>query len=116
MTEFKAGPRNRAPTHPGKIIATQLEALGLTVYAAAPLLGVTKQALGNIVAGKSGVSPDMALRLGRFFDNGPELWMGLQADYDLYQAKTKLGDAIKKIKAAVSAKASQTTKRASGAS
>jgi addiction module HigA family antidote len=70
MTEHKAGPRRRPPTHPGAIVKRELEALGLSVYAAAPLIGVTRMALGNIVAEKSAVSPDMALRLGKFFDNG----------------------------------------------
>jgi antitoxin HigA-1 len=87
MTEYKAGPRRRKPKHPGAIVAGELAALGLTPYAAAPLIGVTRQALGNIVAEKSAISPAMALRLGKFFGNGAELWLGLQADCDLWQAR-----------------------------
>jgi addiction module HigA family antidote len=100
MTEHKAGPRRRPPTHPGAIIKRQLEALGLSAYAAAPLIGVTRMALGNIIAEKSAVSPDMALRLGKFFDNGPEIWMGLQADVDLWNARARLKDDLAKIKPA----------------
>lgn len=100
MAEFKAGPRKRAPTHPGAIVKRELAALELTPYAAAPLLGVTKQALGNIIAEKSAVSPEMALRLGKFFGNGPDLWMKLQADHDLYVTLAKVRDVIGKIKPA----------------
>jgi addiction module HigA family antidote len=100
MVELKAGPRRRKPTHPGAIIKRELAALDLTPYAAAPMIGVTKQALGNIIAEKSAVSPDMALRLGKFFGNGPELWMGLQADIDLWNARAKLTDELARIKPA----------------
>jgi hypothetical protein len=55
-------------------------------------------ALGNIIAEKSAISPDMALRLGKFFDNGAELWMGLQADVDLWNARARLKDDLAKIK------------------
>jgi addiction module HigA family antidote len=98
MAEFKAGPRRRKPTHPGRILAAELEAVGLTPYAAAPLIGVTRAALGNIILEKSAVSPDMALRLGKLFGNGPELWMKLQADVDLWNAREKLAPAIAEIK------------------
>jgi addiction module HigA family antidote len=97
MPEFKAGPRTRKPTHPGAIVKRELEALGMTVYAAAPLLGVSKQALGNIVDEKSRVSPEMALRLGKFFGNGPQLWMDLQTDHDLHVTLQKVHDIIREI-------------------
>jgi len=98
MTELKAGPRRRKPTHLGAIVKRELEALGLTPYAAAPLLGVTRMALGNIVAEKSAVSPAMALRLGKFFGNGAELWLGLQADVDLWNARQEIAAALAEIK------------------
>jgi plasmid maintenance system antidote protein VapI len=46
MAEYKAGPRKRKPTHPGQVLKTQLEALGLTAYAADSLLGVSQATLG----------------------------------------------------------------------
>lgn len=98
MAEYKAGARRRKPTHPGAIVKSQLEALGMSVYAAAPQLGTTKQALGNLVAGKAAVSPAMALRLGTFFGNGPELWMALQADVDLWETRQKLAGELAGIK------------------
>jgi addiction module HigA family antidote len=100
MAEFKAGARKRRPTHPGRIVKSSLDALELTTYAAAPLLGVTKQALGNLVAEKSSVSPEMALRLGRFFRNGPELWLRMQGDVDLWDAAQKIGAEIEAIEPA----------------
>jgi addiction module HigA family antidote len=98
MPEYRAGPRKRPPTHPGQVIASQLEELSLTAYAAAPLLGVTRAALGNVIKGTSAVSPDMALRLGKFFGNGPDLWMKMQADVDLWNAREKIAPAIAAIK------------------
>lgn len=95
--EYKAGPRKRRPTHPGQIVATSLEALELTPYAAAPRLGITKQALGNLLSGKSAVSPEMALRLGRFFRSSPEFWLRMQADVDLWDAAQKIGAEIAAI-------------------
>jgi addiction module HigA family antidote len=98
MVEHKAGPRKRKPTHPGTVIANELAALDLTPYAAAPMLGVSKQALSNLITEKSSVSPEMALRLGKFFRNGPDLWMKLQADYDLWVTLDKVRDVIDGIK------------------
>ena len=98
--EYKAGPRKRRPTHPGTVLAGELEALGITPYAAGPLLGISKQMVGNVIAGKSAVSPEMALRLGKFFGNGPEIWLGLQADVDLWDAREKIAAELVKIKPA----------------
>jgi len=100
MADIKAGPIRRRPTHPGTLIKSDLDALGLTVYAAAPLLGVTKMALHNVIDGKSAVSPRMALRLGKFFGNGPELWMNMQVACDLWDASQEIKGELAKIKPA----------------
>ncbi|NPU63402.1 HigA family addiction module antidote protein [Bradyrhizobium sp. 83012] len=97
MTELKAGPRRRKPSHPGAILESNIAALGLTVYAAAKALGVTQMALHNIIGGKTGISARMALRLGKWLSNGPEIWMNLQAEYDLWEAR----EAIKAELAAI---------------
>lgn len=97
MTELKAGARRRKPTHPGAIVKTNLYEMGISAYAAAPLIGITKAALGNVINQKSAVSPEMALRLGKFFGNGPELWMGLQVDYDLWTTREKLKHELARI-------------------
>lgn len=100
MGDYKAGPRKRRPTHPGQLVASSLEALGLTPYAAAPLLGISKQALGNVLSGKSAVSAEMALRLGRFFRSGPELWLRMQNDVDLWDAAKRIGTEVEAIEPA----------------
>jgi addiction module HigA family antidote len=78
------------PPHPGRIVRQEcIEPLGLTVTAAAKGLGVTRKALSELLNGKSGVSPEMAFRLSKAFGSSPELWLGLQADYDLAQLRSK---------------------------
>lgn len=78
--------------HPGRIIRQEcIEALGLTVTAAAAGLGVARKTLSEILNGRSGISPEMALRLARAFGSSPEMWLGLQMDYDLAQAQKKAG-------------------------
>ena len=79
--------RMKNPPHPGEAIRYDcLEPLGLSVTDGAKALGVTRQALNNLVNGKSGISPEMAIRLDKAFGGGAEVWLGLQMDYDLAQA------------------------------
>jgi len=74
----------KAPVHPGRIVRAEcLEPLGLSVTAAARVLGVTRQALNNVVNERSGISPEMAIRLSKAFGSTPETWVRLQAAYDL---------------------------------
>src|SRR6185437_909043 len=71
------------PPHPGETVRHDcLEPWGLSVTEAAKALGVTRQALN----GKSGISPDMAIRLEKAFGGSASVWLGLQMDYDLAQA------------------------------
>lgn len=72
------------PAHPGLVIRHDcLEPLGLSVTAGAKALGVTRQALNNVVNGKSGVSPEMAIRLAKAFGSTAETWLRMQVAYDL---------------------------------
>ena len=81
------------PPHPGVSVRINcLEPLGLGVTAGAKALGVTRQALNNLVNGKSGISPEMAIRLSKAFGGSPEVWLGMQLDYDLAQARRREGD------------------------
>ncbi|HEY3443103.1 MAG TPA: HigA family addiction module antitoxin [Paludibaculum sp.] len=74
------------PPHPGRIVRQDcIEPLGLTITEAAKALGVTRQALNNLVNGKSGISPEMAVRLSKAFGASPEMWLRLQVNYDLAQ-------------------------------
>ncbi|MGD0118094.1 MAG: HigA family addiction module antitoxin [Candidatus Binatus sp.] len=90
------------PPHPGEIIRELcLEPLGISVTAAASSLGVTRKTLSELLNGKSGVSPSMALRLAIAFDSTPESWLNLQQQYDLYHArKNPALRRVKRLKAA----------------
>jgi addiction module HigA family antidote len=61
--------------------------LGLSVTEGADILGVTRQTLNNVVNGKSGISPQMAIRLSKAFGSTPETWLRMQLSYDLAQAR-----------------------------
>jgi len=80
----------KSPPHPGRLIRQEcLEPLDLSITRAADILGVTRLTLSNLVNGKNGVSPEMAIRLSKAFGSSPEVWLGLQMDYDLAQAEKK---------------------------
>ncbi len=76
------------PPHPGRSIRTAcLEPLGLSVSAGAKVLGVSRQTLTKIIGGKSGISPEMAIRLTKAFGSTPETWLRMQLAYDLAAAR-----------------------------
>jgi addiction module HigA family antidote len=82
--------RMKNPPHPGKHVRYDcIEPLGLTITDAAKRLGVTRQALNNLVNGKAGISPEMAIRLSKAFGGSPDVWLGMQMDFDLAQAEKK---------------------------
>ena len=75
------------PPHPGLSVRHDcLEPLNLSVTDGAKALGVTRQALNNLINGKSGISPEMAIRLDKAFGGSAAVWLGVQMDYDLAQA------------------------------
>lgn len=75
------------PPHPGLSVRYDcLEPLGLTVTEAAKRLGVSRKQLSEVVNGRSGISPVMAIRLDKAFGGGADTWYRLQAAYDLAQA------------------------------
>ena len=83
--------RMHNPPHPGGIVRRQcLQPLGLSVTEAAEGLGVTRQALSDLVNGKAGISVDMAIRLAKAFGSSAETWLGLQTAYDLAQARDRV--------------------------
>jgi antitoxin HigA-1 len=74
------------PPHPGELVRFDcLAPLDLSITDAAKALNVSRQALNNLVNGKSGISPEMAIRLAKVFNGSPEFWMRLQLNYDLAQ-------------------------------
>jgi len=83
--------------HPGEHLADELKALGLSANELAKELGVPTNRLIQIIRGKRGITGDTALRLGRWFGTGPDIWINLQKNYELRLAAIEIGDALKKI-------------------
>ena len=80
------------PPHPGLSVRHDcLEPLGLTVTEGAAKLGVSRKQLSNVVNGRSGISPEMAIRLDMVFGGGAATWAQMQAAYDLAQAFERSG-------------------------
>ncbi|HEY3699575.1 MAG TPA: HigA family addiction module antitoxin [Spongiibacteraceae bacterium] len=78
----------KEPPHPGSSVRFDcLEPLGLSVTKGAEILGVTRQALNNLVNEKAGISPEMAIRLDKAFGGTAEGWLALQTAFDLAQAR-----------------------------
>ncbi len=84
--------RKKNPPHPGLSVRFDcLEPLGLAIAEGAKVLGVTRQAMNNLVSGKAGISAKMAIRLEKAFGGGAEAWLRMQAAYDLAQAEKRAG-------------------------
>lgn len=83
----------KQPTHPGKIIRQELEALDVTITAAADALGVSRQQLTNLVNEKAGISPEMAIRLEKCLGSTAQTWLSLWTQFELAQAM-KVADAM----------------------
>ena len=78
------------PPHPGLSVRHDcLEPLGLSVTGAARKLGVGRKQLSELVNARSGISPEMAIRLDKAFGGGADTWFRMQAAYDLAQAMKK---------------------------
>ena len=85
------------PPHPGEVLR---EYLGqVTVTRAAQALHVTRAALSRVLNGSAGISPDMALRLGDALATSPDLWAGMQLQFDLCQARRKKRPVIERLAA-----------------
>lgn len=78
------------PAHPGEVLKElYIEPLGLTVTEVAEALGVSRKTLSALVNGRYGISPDMAIRLSKAFGTTAKLWLNMQQNYDLWQAKQR---------------------------
>lgn len=78
----------KTPPHPGGVVLRQcIEPLGLTITEAAAALGVTRTTVSELVHGKRGISPEMAVRLSKVFGGSAESWIIQQAQYDLAQVQ-----------------------------
>jgi addiction module HigA family antidote len=89
--------------HPGEILAEDFMApRGLTANRLALELHIPANRLTEIIRGRRAITADTALRLGRYFKTSAEMWLGLQADYDLRKAKSEVGQRIEREVRAVS--------------
>ena len=92
------GTRKRAPSHPGTLLReVVLPAMRVSVAGAARDMGVSRQQLYKILAEERAVTAEMAVRLGAYCGNGPELWINMQSAFDLWHAQRALEDVLKNI-------------------
>ena len=89
--------RMKNPSHPGAIVRDSIEFLGLSVAEAAKGLGISRQQLHRIIAGRSAISSDVALRLEQAIGSSADHWLRMQASYDLAQARLRPQPAIKRF-------------------
>lgn len=86
-----------APIHPGEILAEDFMApRGLTANTLALDLHIPANRVSEIIRGRRSISADTALRLARYFDTSPQLWIGLQSEYELRVAADTLGERIER--------------------
>lgn len=77
------------PAHPGRIVRGAIEELDVSVTRAAAALNVSRPALSNLLNGKAGISPEMAVRLSKVIGSTPGFWLRLQMNYDLAQVEQR---------------------------
>ena len=91
MTAYEARrDPSRCPTHPGLMLDDILPDLGRPKAEVARLLGISRQMLYDVTAGKKPVSPTLAAKLGKLIGNGPGIWLRMQASYDAWHAEREV--------------------------
>ena len=99
MTIPNTAKREIPPTHPGEMLCEDfMSEYGLTTSAMAAALGVSRQTINELLRGKRGITPLMALRLSRLFGNSPEFWVNAQRDRDLWESEKNFHHELKKIR------------------
>ena len=90
--------RMHNPPHPGEVLKDGVFADNLvSVTDAATALGVTRVSLSRVLNAKAGVSAEMAVRLGKWLGPGPDVWINMQAQYELWKAEQALKTLVRKI-------------------
>ena len=77
------------PPHPGELIGDTLDKLKVSIAEAARGLGITRQQLHNLIAGRSGITPEMAVRLEKTIGSTADTWLRMQMHYDLAQVRKR---------------------------
>jgi antitoxin HigA-1 len=85
--------------HPGEFLAEILEGLNVSQAAFARVIGISPMRISHIIKGTRPVTAELALLFGRAFDQSPQYWMNLQADYDLKTAQSAIGARLRKVHA-----------------
>jgi addiction module HigA family antidote len=89
---------HRIPTHSGAVLREDvLPAVKMPVARVAEVLGISRQMLHKILAERAPITPEMAVRIGKFCGNGPDLWLGMQVQHDLAKAQIALADEVARI-------------------
>ncbi len=83
--------------HPGEFLAETLEELGFSQAAFARALGVSPMRISHVIRGARPVTAELALLFGRAFDQSPQYWLNLQADYDLKTAEASIGPRLRAV-------------------
>ncbi len=101
MNEFAINQRpDRPPTHPGVVLREDvLPAMNETVTGFAKRIGMSRQTVHDILAGRRSLTPEAALRIGAVVGNGARVWMNMQVEYDLWQTANVLHDELQAIAA-----------------
>ena len=79
------------PPHPGELIGDTLDELDVTIVAAAKGLGITRQQLHNLIAGRSGITPEMAVKLEKAIGSTADTWLRMQMQRNLWEARQRAG-------------------------
>lgn len=99
MAIENTGNLKRKPTHPGEMLREDfIPDYGLTVAGLADALGVSRQSVNELLREKRALSPEMAIRLGRLFNNSPEFWLNAQRAVDLWVASKAIKKDVSRIR------------------
>ncbi len=96
--------RQRRPTHPGEVLFEDvIKPLGITISEAARNLGISRKTLSELIHGKCGLSPEVAVRIAKATDTSPESWLAMQTNLDLWNALQKEPKGIVAFRSSVAA-------------
>jgi len=99
MSFKNSGTTKRKPTHPGEMLREDfMPDYGLTVASLADAMGVSRQSINELLRERRALSPEMALRLARLFNNSPEFWLNAQRALDLWVAAQAIKKDVVRIK------------------